>query len=126
LTPFLEERHYALHRLLQQEPAILGRLAEMVVGLRWEVEVLDDESAREGYRFGEESLPDFLERIETAILRRAMVRTDYNVAEAARLLGVKRTTLQAKLQRMEWRTHDASDVDCNIGGVKHRRGASGL
>ena len=45
-------------------------------------------------------LPALVHRIERDLIGRALVRTDGNRADAARLLGLKRTTLVEKLKRL--------------------------
>ncbi len=45
-------------------------------------------------------LPDLVGRIERDLISRALARTDGNRADAARLLGLKRTTLVEKLKRL--------------------------
>ncbi len=45
-------------------------------------------------------LPDLVTRIERDLISRALARTDGNRADAARLLGLKRTTLVEKLKRL--------------------------
>ena len=44
-------------------------------------------------------LPAFIATIEGDLIDRALVRTDQNKGAAARLLGLKRTTLVEKLKR---------------------------
>ena len=46
------------------------------------------------------SLPELVGRIERNLISRALARTDGNRADAARLLGLKRTTLVEKLKRL--------------------------
>jgi DNA-binding NtrC family response regulator len=45
-------------------------------------------------------LPELVGRIERDLISRALARTDGNRADAARLLGLKRTTLVEKLKRL--------------------------
>ena len=45
-------------------------------------------------------LPSLIARVERDLISRALTRTDGNRADAARLLGLKRTTLVEKLKRM--------------------------
>jgi DNA-binding NtrC family response regulator len=45
-------------------------------------------------------LPGLVSRIERDLITRALSRTDGNRADAARLLGLKRTTLVEKLKRL--------------------------
>lgn len=45
---------------------------------------------------------DLKERVklyETLVIREAMIATDGNIAQAAKLIGVKRTTLSMKVKR---------------------------
>ena len=45
-------------------------------------------------------LPELVGRIERDLISRALARTEGNRADAARLLGLKRTTLVEKLKRL--------------------------
>ena len=45
-------------------------------------------------------LPALVERIERDLIERALVRTGQNKGAAARLLGLKRTTLVEKIRRL--------------------------
>jgi DNA-binding NtrC family response regulator len=115
----IESRHFALHRLVNLHPGTLGELAELAIRQGWEIEVLEEElealrnrlNEPQGLRFGRESLKAYLERVELEAVRQALRRTDGVTREAAALLGVPRTTLQYKMQRLEWRRNDAGDVD---------------
>ncbi|MCY0887101.1 MAG: sigma 54-interacting transcriptional regulator [Alicyclobacillaceae bacterium] len=50
------------------------------------------------------TLPDVLEKVEQAILQKALEKTGHNVQLAARRLGLPRQTLQYRLARKETRT----------------------
>ena len=61
-------------------------------------------------------LQDEVQRFETELIRTALERTGGNQARAARLLGVKHTTLHAKIKRYQIRYYgDATDADKNGG-----------
>lgn len=122
----IESRHSALHRLVNLHPGTLGELAELAIRQGWEIEVLEEElealrgrlNEPRGLRFGKESLKAYLERVELEAVREALIRTDGITREAAALLGIPRTTLQYKMQRLEWRK-DARGAgsDCGNGGT---------
>jgi transcriptional regulator with GAF, ATPase, and Fis domain len=54
-------------------------------------------------------LQDEVQRFETELIRAALERTGGNQARAARLLGVKHTTLNAKIKRYQIRTDGYGD-----------------
>jgi transcriptional regulator with GAF, ATPase, and Fis domain len=62
------------------------------------------------------SLQDEVQRFETDLIRVALERTGGNQAQAARLLGVKHTTLNAKIKRyrMSCNGH-VVEADKNVG-----------
>lgn len=55
-------------------------------------------------------LQDEVQRFETDLIRTALDRTGGNQARAARLLGVKHTTLNAKIKRYRIRCEGESDA----------------
>jgi DNA-binding protein Fis len=68
------------------------------------------------------SLQDEVQRFETDLIRTALERTGGNQARAARLLGVKHTTLNAKIKRHRicWDT-PANRNDADIGDTEPPR-----
>jgi DNA-binding NtrC family response regulator len=61
-------------------------------------------------------LQDEVQRFETELIRTALQRTGGNQARAARLLGVKHTTLNAKIKRYRISAADRSNEnDRNLG-----------
>ena len=56
-------------------------------------------------------LEDEVRRFEIALIRAALIKTKGNQASAARLLGVKHTTLNAKIKRYQLQTNR------NVGGA---------
>src|SRR5256885_11172487 len=61
-------------------------------------------------------LQDEVQRFETDLIRTALERTGGNQARAARLLGVKHTTLNAKIKRYSIQCDGyASDANKDIG-----------
>lgn len=61
-------------------------------------------------------LQDEVQRFETELIRTALQRTGGNQARAARLLGVKHTTLNAKIKRYRISAADRSnESDRNVG-----------
>ncbi len=92
----------------QLENAIERALA--MIGSRTQIEVADlpadlqsasEDPAQPSLDLPEHGLdlPAFVARIEKDIIERALLRTDRNKGAAARLLGLKRTTLVEKLKR---------------------------
>lgn len=62
-------------------------------------------------------LQDEVQRFETDLIRTALERTGGNQARAARLLGVKHTTLNAKIKRYRIVSdRDANEADKKISG----------
>ena len=61
-------------------------------------------------------LHDEVQRFETDLIRSALERTGGNQARAARLLGVKHTTLNAKIKRYQIRTNGYGSEADNIDG----------
>lgn len=64
------------------------------------------------------NLEDEVRRFEIALIRAALVKTKGNQAGAARLLGVKHTTLNAKIKRYQIRQTNCK-VDGGIAGEEH-------
>src|SRR5712672_3012940 len=58
-------------------------------------------------------LQDEVQRFETDLIRTALERTGGNQARAARLLGVKHTTLNAKIKRYQIRSGNGFEADKN-------------
>jgi transcriptional regulator with GAF, ATPase, and Fis domain len=56
-----------------------------------------------------------VQRFETDLIRTALERTGGNQARAARLLGVKHTTLNAKIKRYKIRSDSEADAGREIG-----------
>jgi DNA-binding NtrC family response regulator len=68
----------------------------------------------------DEDLPSATARLEELLIRRALARSTGNRAEAARLLGIHRPLLYAKMKRYgldvsEDRTDDVGEADTNAG-----------
>ena len=75
----------------------LETLREIALTLLEKLESL--QSARPGRRKGSVKLCDEVQRFEIDLIRSVLERTGGNQVRAARLLGVKPTTLNAKLKR---------------------------
>src|SRR6266403_2059698 len=58
-------------------------------------------------------LHDEVQRFESELIRTALERTGGNQARAARLLGVKHTTLHAKIKRYQIRSGNGFEADKN-------------
>jgi sigma-54 specific flagellar transcriptional regulator A len=83
-----------------------------MIGTRTQVEVTDLPAELQGMSDDDRSqpalelpesgvdLPGLVARIERDMIDRALARTDQNKGAAARLLGLKRTTLVEKLKRL--------------------------
>src|SRR5258706_5543352 len=75
----------------------LNALRDLVRALLAELESL--QSAQPAHADHSAGLQDQVQRFESDLIRRALYRTRGNQAQAARLLGVKHTTLNAKIHR---------------------------
>jgi len=76
----------------------LSSLRDVAVELLNAVESLKQPTAIRDQRL---NLDDEVRRFEADLIRAALVRTHGNQAHAARLLGVKHTTLNAKIKRYQ-------------------------
>lgn len=63
------------------------------------------------------NLDDEVRRFEIALIRAALIKTKGNQAKAARLLGVKHTTLNAKIKRYQLRPAN-TEVGSGIAGAE--------
>lgn len=62
-------------------------------------------------------LQDEVRRFETDVIRSALEKTGGNQARAARLLGIKHTTLNAKIKRYQISQRaNSAEVDKDLGG----------
>ena len=77
----------------------LRTLRDLVLMLLSEVESLQVE--RPSHAGGAICLQNQVQRFESDLIRQALHRTGGNQAQAARLLGVKHTTLNAKIHRYQ-------------------------
>jgi transcriptional regulator with GAF, ATPase, and Fis domain len=80
-------------------PDRIKALREITLSLLTELELLESLAAPAPER--SLRLEDEVKRFEIALIRAAMVKTKGNQAGAARLLGVKHTTLNAKIKRYQ-------------------------
>ena len=78
----------------------LDALREVTLTL---LEALDSLQSCQPLRDQSVRLQDEVQRFETDLIRTALARTRGNQARAARLLGVKHTTLNAKIKRYQIR-----------------------
>ena len=76
----------------------LSSLRDVAVELLNAVEYLKQTTSTKDQRL---SLDDEVKKFEADLIRAALVRTGGNQARAARLLGVKHTTLNAKIKRYQ-------------------------
>ena len=80
-------------------PDRIKALLEITLSLLTELESLESLTAPAPER--SLSLEDEVKRFEIALIRAALVKTKGNQARAARLLGVKHTTLNSKIKRYQ-------------------------
>ena len=76
----------------------LSSLRDVALGLLNAVDHLKRTSAVNDHKL---SLDDEVRKFEADLIRAALVRTGGNQARAARMLGVKHTTLNAKIKRYQ-------------------------
>src|SRR6266436_9607494 len=80
------------------------------------LEAVDSLRCAEQSRHHSVRLHDEVQRFETDLIRTALERTGGNQARAARLLGVKHTTLNAKIKRYQIHSNGyAFEADKNSG-----------
>lgn len=74
-------------------------LREITLSLLTELESMESQAMSEPEQ--DFRLEDEVKRFETALIRTALVKTKGNQARAARLLGIKHTTLNSKVKRYQ-------------------------
>ena len=77
------------------------------------LEAVDSLRTAEQSRDHKVRLHDEVQRFESELIRTALERTGGNQARAARLLGVKHTTLHAKIKRYQIRSGNGFEADKN-------------
>lgn len=100
----------------QSEAATFQRvevLKKLVLGLLKEVEALEE--ARPPDLSGNLSLYDEVRRFEASIIRSALLRTSGHQVRAARLLGIKVSTLNTKIKRYEICINDLASASVGAG-----------
>ena len=113
--------HTSVNAITQAE-SLQTSLADRVESLRSvamillkEVESLQEAAARDagGLDEADFSLADHLERYEKDMIRCALIRAKGRQTHAARLLGMKVTTLNAKIKKLEidWRVMDIQNTE---------------
>jgi DNA-binding NtrC family response regulator len=93
-----------LENAIERAIALLGSRKQIeVTDLPPDLQALADEGSKPSLELPEQGvdLPALVADIEKDMIGRALVRTDNNKGAAARLLGLKRTTLVEKLKRFE-------------------------
>ena len=93
-----------LENAVERAIALLGSRKQIeVTDLPPDLQAVADEGAKPSLELPERGvdLPALVSEIEKDMIARALVRTDNNKGAAARLLGLKRTTLVEKLKRFE-------------------------
>jgi DNA-binding NtrC family response regulator len=75
----------------------LDNLREAALTLLREVEALASRQPQNGHKLG---LQEEVQRYESELIRQALQRTGGNQRRAAKLLGVKVTTLNCKIKRL--------------------------
>jgi DNA-binding NtrC family response regulator len=91
-----------LENAIERAIALLGSRRQIELSdLPPDLQTAPDDAARPALDFPEQGvdLPALVARIEQDMIGRALARTDNNRGAAARLLGLKRTTLVEKLKR---------------------------
>jgi len=86
----------------------LSSLKVLAVTLLNEIEALENSTNAE---VSELNLQTEVRRFEAELIRNALVRTGGKQRRAARLLGMKVTTLNTKIRRYKIESHPASEVD---------------
>ena len=94
-------------RTSQVTPHTLDSLREAALTVLREVDSLTSRLPSSSQRFG---LQEEVQRYEIELIKSALQRTRGNQRRAAKLLGVKVTTLNCKIKRFGISTHDESDV----------------
>jgi DNA-binding NtrC family response regulator len=92
-----------LENAVERAIAMLGtRMQIEVADLPPDVQAANVEAVRPAFDLPEAGLdlPDLVAKIERDMIDRALARTEHNKGAAARLLGLKRTTLVEKLKRL--------------------------
>jgi two-component system response regulator PilR (NtrC family) len=93
-----------LENAVERAIALLGSRKQIeVTDLPPDLQALADEGSKPSLDLPERGvdLPSLVSEIEKDMITRALARTDNNKGAAARLLGLKRTTLVEKLKRFE-------------------------
>jgi DNA-binding NtrC family response regulator len=91
-----------LENAIERALAMLGSRTQIeVADLPPDLQVVDEDTVKPSLDLPEQGvdLPALVARIEKEMIDRALARTDNNKGAAARLLGLKRTTLVEKLKR---------------------------
>ena len=97
----------ALPRPSQVTPHTLNSLREAALTVLREVDSLTSRLPGPSQKFG---LQEEVQRYEIELIKSALQRTRGNQRRAAKLLGVKVTTLNCKIKRFGITTHDESDL----------------
>ena len=88
-------------------PHTLNSLREAALTVLREVDSLTSRLPSPSQKFG---LQEEVQRYEVELIKSALQRTRGNQRRAAKLLGVKVTTLNCKIKRFGISTHDESDL----------------
>jgi DNA-binding NtrC family response regulator len=97
----------ALPRPSQVTPHTLNSLREAALTVLREVDSLTSRAPSPPQKFG---LQEEVQRYEIELIKDALQRTRGNQRRAAKLLGVKVTTLNCKIKRFGIATHNESDL----------------
>jgi transcriptional regulator with GAF, ATPase, and Fis domain len=97
----------ALPRTSEVTPHTLNSLREAALTVLREVESLTSRQPHPPQKFG---LQEEVQRYEIELIKSALQRTRGNQRRAAKLLGVKVTTLNCKIKRFGIAVHDEPDV----------------
>ena len=97
----------------------LRALRELALSLLTELETLERAAPATSRKI---RLDDEVKRFEIDLIRAALDKAHGNQARAARMLGVKHTTLNAKIKRYQMQ-HAGRDFDTTLVTEKHETAA---
>ena len=113
-APLAEQRAWLAHLDAPLHNS-LQAVKILVLALLREIEYLDDPTAG---RTSELNLADEVRRFEIELIRSALLRTGGRQRRAARLLGIKVATLNAKIKRYQL---DVADIARTANELRLRR-----
>jgi len=115
LTSALSSAQAGQGSILLREATLDNRLDALRDVAATLLEAVDSLRSAQPSRENSMRLQAEVQRFETDLIRTALERTGGNQARAARLLGVKHTTLNAKIKRYKIRSDSEADAGPEIG-----------